>query len=456
MDKFSERTAIEELSANVLETRFENFDEATLLNAKNRVVDIVGCVVGGAHASGNSSLVDLVKGWGGNEEATILIHGGKVPALHAAMVNSIMARSFDFEPLCPLVGEDTLPGAHISATTITTAMTLGEMKGINGKELITAFLVGDDVASRVLAGYKHSFAQGWELSGTVAMLGATAVAGRLFGLTRTQMKNAFGIVLNQLAGSTQVYFDGTTDFKLPQGLSARNGIFSAQLAKAGWTGANDALLGKYGFYRLYTDGCTNPQILTKNLGKEYYSDGIFKPYSCCRGTHSGIHCALELLRNHSLKVEEIEEVIVYAHPHGKSMEDSFVAKPFRIGGFPHADAVFSLQFTVANALLRKGVKPEHFSEDAIRDPQLNALIGRIKLVEQPPPLHLRKVEVKVKLKNGEEFSESTQTPKGDPVNNPMSKDEIIAKFMANVDFAGTLSKQKTERILALLDRKSVV
>ena len=40
--------------------------------------------------------------------------------------------------------------------------------------------------------------------------------------------------------------DATTAFKLQQGTSARNGIFSAQLAKAGWTGPSDALQGEFG------------------------------------------------------------------------------------------------------------------------------------------------------------------------------------------------------------------
>jgi 2-methylcitrate dehydratase PrpD len=109
-------TPIEALSANVLDTRFESFDQATLNNAKSRIIDVVGCLIGGANAAGNSALVDLVREWGGKAEATILLHGGRVPAHHAAMVNSIMARSFDFEALCPQVEGEIIP-AHTSGTT---------------------------------------------------------------------------------------------------------------------------------------------------------------------------------------------------------------------------------------------------------------------------------------------------------------------------------------------------
>ena len=379
MSSTAQSTPIEELSANVLDTRFDYFDQATLENAKSRIIDIIGCLIGGAYADGNPALIDLVKEWGGKEEATILAHGGKVPAHNAAMVNSIMARSFEFEVLVAMVDGVWFP-SHISATTITTAIALGEMKGINGRELITAVLVGDNIAARVLGASGFRITRGWDSVGTVSTLGATATAGRLLGLDRRQMRHAFGIALNQLAGSFQNAWDGSTAFKLLQGVSARNGIFSAQLAKAGWTGPEDALLSKFGYYHLYTESCVNPEILTKDLGKTYYTECAFKPYPCCRGAHPAIDCALALVGKHDIKAEDIEEIVLYA-PEG--VLDSFLGQPFRIGEFPHGNAAFNCQYTDANALLRGSSKPEHFSEEAIRDPRVNDVISKISLAELP-------------------------------------------------------------------------
>ena len=447
MSSAAESTPIEKLSANVLDTCFENFDQATLENTKNRIIDVVGCLIGGANAPGNSALIDLVRDWGGKEEATILIHGGKVPAHNAAMVNSIMARSYDYEALSPLIDGTSIP-AHISGTTVMTAITMGEVMGINGKELISALLAGEDVASRVLAASGFGFTLGWDCTGTVNMIGATAIAGRLLGLNKLQMRNAFGIVLNQLAGSFQSIWDGTTAFKLHQGVSARNGIFSAQLAKAGWTGPEDALLSKFGYYHLYTEGCINPEILTKDLGKKYYTEATIKPYPCCRGNHPVIDCALAIVQKHDIQAEDIKEVIIYTSRGGL---DNFLGQPFKIGDFPHACAAFNYQYTAANALLRKSVKPEHFSEASIRDSEVNALIKKVKLAELPGAQQLS-AELRVKMKDGREFSEFTDTPKGHPVNNPMSKDEIIAKFRANVDFSKTLTRENGEKLLELLEK----
>jgi 2-methylcitrate dehydratase PrpD len=437
---------IEALSANVLDTRFENFDQATVENARCRIIDVLGCVIGGANAAGNSALVRLVKDWGGKGEATILVYGGKVPAHNAAMVNSVMARSFDFEALVPQIDGVDIP-AHISGTSVMTAITLGEMKDISGKQLITALLAGDDVAIRVLAAAGFWVGDGWDDTGTVNMIGATAIAGRLLGLNRRQMRNSFGIVLSQLAGSIQNVWDGSTTFKLPQGLSARNGIFSAQLAEAGWTGPEDMLLSRYGYYYLYTEGCNNPEILTKDLGKKYYTETLFKPYPCCRATHPGIDCALAIVNKNDIKVDDIEEVILYVPQEGLEI---FMAQPFRIGEFPHGNAAFNCQYTVACALLRGSVKSEHFSEEAIRDPQLNTLISKIKLAGLPDVPFLS-AKLEVKMKDGQEFSEFTDTPKGDPLKDPLSKDEIKDKFRANVDFSQTVTRDNAEKVLGLLE-----
>jgi 2-methylcitrate dehydratase PrpD len=445
MSSNDQNTAIEALSANVLETRFENFDPETVENARYRIIDVLGCGVGGANAAGNAALVELVKDWGGKPEASILVHGGRVPAQNAAMVNSIMARSFDFEALVPQIDGADIP-AHISGTTVMTAITLGEMKDINGKELITTLLAGEDVAIRVLAAAGFWLDEGWDDTGTINAIGATAVAGRLLGLNKRQMRHAFGIVLNQLGGTIQNIWDGATNFKLPQGLSARNGIFSAQLAKAGWTGPEDMLLSKYGYYSLYTGGCNRLETLTKDLGKKYYTELTFKPYPSCRGTHPPIDCAIAIVRKHNIKAEDIEEVTLYLCQKGL---DIFMSQPFRIGEFPHGNAAFNCYYTVANALLRVSSKPEHFSEAAIRDPQVNALIGKTRLAEMPGAPFLS-AKLEVKMKDGRVFSEYTDTPLGDPQTNPLSKDEIKDKYRANVDFSQTVSRDNAEQVLELL------
>ena len=435
---------IEKLLKNVLETRFDDLDNKSLENARNRIIDTIGCLIGGANASGNHGLIDLIRDWGGKEESTVLIHGGKAPAHNVAMINSIMARSFDFEPVSPHVDGISVPG-HISGTTVMVAITIGEMMGINGKELITSLLVGDDVASRILVAAGFGFDLGWDCIGTVNAFGAIAIAGRLLGLDMDQLRNAFGIVLNQLSGSLQTVLDTTTAFKLCQGLAARNGIFSAHLARAGWTGPKDALFGEFGYYKLFTEGCNNPDALTKDLGDKYNSDSTIKPYPCCRINHAAIDCALALVHKNSIDAQNIKEVYLYVSPKGFPI----CGKPFKMGKFPHADAIWSYQYTVAVALLRKSVRPEHFLEDSIRNTDINDMVKRIKL-EELSNADLYHAKLRVIMKDGKEFMESTNCPKGDHIGNPMTKEEIITKFRHNVDFSRTVTSKNAEELLTIL------
>jgi 2-methylcitrate dehydratase PrpD len=435
-------TALEKLIENALATRFENFSEVTLETTRYRIIDTLGCLIGGATDAGNHELVKLIKDNGGREEATILVHGGKTAVAEAALVNSIMARSFDFGPVSPLVEGVSCPG-HTSETTVPTALTLAETFNASGRDMITALLVGDDIAARILAASGFGFTLGWDGVGTVNTFAVTAMAGRFLGLDKSQLRNAFGIALNLLGTTFQSIWDGTTAFKLPQGLAARAGIFAAQLAKAGWTGPGDALLSKFGYYNMFTEGVQKPALLTRDLGKKYYYDGTIKPYPCCRIPHAAIQGALELVGKYKIKAGNIVKVNLDLAQGGI---DHVCGHPFKIGDFPHANAAFSYEYVTATAFLFGGVRPEHFTEKAIRNPAVAEFIKKIKLTaaEDVP---FERARVTVTLKNGRELTESVLNVKGDPLTSPMTPEEITDKFWLNVDFAQKIRKKKAGEIL---------
>jgi 2-methylcitrate dehydratase PrpD len=60
------------------------------------------------------------------------------------------------------------------------------------------------------------------------------------------------------------------------------------------------------------------------------------------------------------------------------------------------------------------------------------------------------VKVQVVMNDGREFSESSDAAKGAP-QNPMSKDDVLAKYWANVDYSKTVTRKNAEKLLALLE-----
>ncbi|OGO32559.1 MAG: hypothetical protein A2Z29_04130 [Chloroflexi bacterium RBG_16_56_11] len=447
MNSSAGTTAIEKMSENIVSTHFETFDRSTVESTKLRIIDTLGCLIGGSGDTGNPELVGLIKETAGRRDATILVHGGKVPVANAALVNSVMARSFDFEPVSPLVDGVSCPG-HISGTTVPTALSLAEATNASGRDMIAALLAGDDIASRLLAASGFGFTLGWDGTGTVNAFGAAAIAGRLLGLDKAQMRNAMGIVLNQVGSTFQIIWDGTTAFKLPQGLSARAGVFAGQLAKAGWTGPEDALMSKFGYYKMFTEGCQKPEALTRDLGKIYCADGTIKPYPCCRIPHAAIDCALALVSRHSVRADNIRSVNLDLAQGGI---DHICGHPFKIGAFPHGNAAFSYQYVVATALLNGSVKPEHFTEKAIRDPRIARFVGKIKLTPAAD-VKFEAARMTVTLRDGRQLTESCEVAKGDPRYNPMSRDDILAKFWTNVEFSGKISRPKATRLLERLEK----
>jgi 2-methylcitrate dehydratase PrpD len=438
----------EEWARHIVKIKFENFDQETVTQAKYRIIDILGCIAGGANASGNSMLLDLIKGWGGKKEATILVHGLKVPAHNAAWLNSIMARSFDFGVVLPYIGNVMAPG-HVSESTIPTAITVAEWKHASGKELMTALILGEDLIIRLIAAAKYTPGTGWDSPGIVNKFGTVAIAAKLMGLNERQIMNAFGIVLDQLAGSFQSIADGTHNFKLGQGLSARDGVISAEMAQKGWVGAKDPLMGKYAYFKLYCQGC-DPEILTSKLGQEFYgSRCTYKPYPGCGWTDSVIDCALDLANRQKVDPNLIEEITINVAPMhvGSSLD-----QPFVIGDFPQGNALFSFRYSVANALIRKNAKPQHYTEEYIRDPAVVALArkGRV-ITDMTPADRIDAAEVRVKLIDGREFSSRVKAPKGNPLFRPLTADEIIEKFRQNISFSNTVSKENSEKALELIN-----
>ena len=175
---------------------------------------VLGTTIAGANAEGCEALVRQVRQWGGRKEATILIHGGKVPAYNAALVNSAMARALDF---C----DGMVPGMHVGSSSVPTALAAAELAGgCSGKEFLAALVVGTEIASRLNA---VSVYDGFDPTGVCTIFGATAIAGRILGLDTKQMADALALAFNKAGGSMQSNIDGSLAVRVIQGLVSSRG-----------------------------------------------------------------------------------------------------------------------------------------------------------------------------------------------------------------------------------------
>jgi 2-methylcitrate dehydratase PrpD len=439
-------TIEQELVSNVLDIRFEDFDPATVDYAKIRIIDTVGALVGGLHSSGADMMLDMVREWGGRPESTVLGASEKLPAANAVLAMGVMARSNDFEP----AGGPDIQGAkspgHYSATSVPTALAIAEKLGLSGRDLISALILGDDLATRIGAAGAGPWDLGWDPAATCPRFAAAAVAGKLMGFNRDQMVNALGIVLTQISGTMLPAMEYTHSFKIGQGLAGWNGIISADLARRGFTGPVDFLFGSFGYYQQYCRE-VRKEILTVDLGKKFYGDEEFKLFPCCRGNHSSLETALKLVQAHNIDYSGIKEIQIDLSP---SWKGSFLIQPFQAERSPQASAILNLYYNVASVFLRKAVKLEHFTDKAVKDPRIAEIIKLIKLNLTATGKRMAS-RIIISMKDGSEFSGSTEVPRGDYRLAPLTQDEIKSKFFTNTAFSGAISLKKSEKALGLLE-----
>src|ERR671922_1566476 len=185
------------LAAHVCRTTFADLPDAAIVAAKRDILDTLGAALGGSVAPGIAALAGLVKHWGGREESSLLLLGGKAPAPQAALVNATMGHALDFDDTFDRAGN-----IHPGTSTLAASLAVAEMQGgASGRDLALAVTLGLDVAGRLALA--ATVDRGWHRTAAFGIFGATAAAAKLLGLNVEQTVNAFGIALSQAAGSRQ-------------------------------------------------------------------------------------------------------------------------------------------------------------------------------------------------------------------------------------------------------------
>ncbi len=433
------------LAEFVIQTKYEDLPSVTVNFTKNLILGIAGTTVAGATQPDTSIVVNLVQEWGGKEEATVFVYGGKVPAYNAAFVNSIMARALDYEDGMP-------PGVHIGASVIPTAFAAAELAGgCSGKEFISAVTLGSEVTAKLAL---CSFFDGFDPTGIVSVMGATAAAGRIIGLSLAQMHDALALAFNRSGGSFQSNIDGSLAVTAIQGFASQNAIICAQLAQRGVTGPKNFIEGIYGYLHLYGKDRFTPEDLTKDLGRTFlFHNALCKKYPSCGCTLSSTHAVLELVNEHDFSPEDVESIEVRLTPYAHKL----TGHSFKVGDNPRVNAQFNVQYCVANAILRRGSQLEHFEESSIRDPKIFELVERIAVIpdaslEEPGVECTLGSNVKIFTKTKGVYERLVKAAPGMP-ENPLTDEEHREHFKDCMNYARKpLSVEKSNQIVSIIGK----
>jgi 2-methylcitrate dehydratase PrpD len=429
------------LAQYVAETGFDDLPKEAIGTIKNVVLTVLGTTIAGATAEGCEALVNQAKEWGGKEEATILIHGGKVPAYNAALVNSAMARALDF---CDAMA----PGVHVGSSSIPTALATAELSGgCSGKEFLAALVLGTEVAARL--NLSEAAYDGFDPTGVCSVFATTAIASKLLHLNPQQELDALALAFNRCGGSFQSNIDGSLAVRLIQGFVSQSGIMCAQLAQRGISGPQNFLTGVYGYFHIFAKDKHDPQAVVDKLGERFeLTKTVFKKYPSCGGTLASTDAILDLIEGKELVTEDVRQIDITVTPYIHKL----VGHPFKIGINPKVAAQFSIQYCVANALLRKSSKLEHFDEASIREPKITELIDKIH-VSADPALDERghtALDMRVTTRDGDVLHKSIDTARGFP-GNPLTREEHNERFQDCVSYARKpLPPENVEKLVSLV------
>src|SRR5215475_12442237 len=133
------------LAEHVCQTTFAALPASAVRATKRDMLDTLGAALGGSVAPGVAELTRLVQHWGGREESSVWLLGGRVPAPQAALVNATMGHALDFDDTFDRAG-NIHPGISTLAASLAVAERCG---GTSGRDCVLAITLGLDVACRV-------------------------------------------------------------------------------------------------------------------------------------------------------------------------------------------------------------------------------------------------------------------------------------------------------------------
>jgi len=272
------------------------------------------------------------------------LDGGSAPPAEAAMLNGALIHSLEYD--------DTHIASviHGSAVATPAALAAAEAEEADGKACLDAYALAWEVMIRIGLASPGGFqARGIQVTAAAGAVGAAAAAGRLMGLSRSELISAIGIAGSQASGLLAFLSDGSTVKALNPGWAAQTGLRAAALARAGMTGPPDILAGSFGLMAAFAGGSGGLDAALADLGETWrLPEAAFKLYPACHYIHPFLE-ALETLIGQGLTQDNLSSLTA----HVATEEAPLIAEPWERRQAPRSgyDGKWGLAYCLALRLV---------------------------------------------------------------------------------------------------------
>ena len=402
--------------------------------AIEHILDGYGLALSGHEEEGHAILRRHVERVACAGEVTVFGTSLRSSAEVAALVNGLAMHAMDFDDTQLSTNPDSVYGllTHPTTPVLGATSAVAELIGASGRDLLTAYVAGVEVACRTAdASDPRHYQKGFHSTGTFGAIGAVAGAGKLLGLTREQMLYALGIAAAASGGYRENF--GTMTKPLHAGRAAEAGVFAARLAADGFTAARNILEAKRGMYAASSDGY-EPARIDGKLGSPFFLEdpGVsIKPYPSGSLSHPGQDAVLELVREHDVRPEDVEEAFAGTN---SAMPNALIyAMPQT-----SLEAKFSFPFFLAIAILRRKVGIDEFRDEVVRSSEVQDMMTRCHHVvdEEIDARGFQHMDTRItiRLKDGRVLEKVESFATGHP-KKPMSREQLEAKFFECAELA---------------------
>jgi 2-methylcitrate dehydratase PrpD len=388
--------------------------------AKRAILNFFATALGSARDPAVTSALRTLSPFSGAATSAIIGRSERFDALTAAFINAVSANLLDFDD----THLETI--IHPTAPVAAPALALAQARGLSGRDVLMAFILGVEVECRIGNAVSPAhYGRGWHITSTCGVFGAAVASAKLLGLPADGITNAIGLAASQSAGIVENL--PTAAKNVSVGNAARNGLFAALLASEGYSASARAIEGPLGWARAMGD---EPDLgrLVAGLGESWeIAKNTYKPYPAGIVFHAVIDACFRLRTRLGQRLDEIVSITV----EGSALLLARGDRPVH----NERDARVSIHHCVACALLLGAAGVAEFSAAIVFRPDIVALRRKVS-AQLDASFPDGAARVSIRLASGEILRETVMDARGS-LADPLSDRDIEAKLQDGARLGGT-------------------
>lgn len=429
-------TSTQEIAEFTQEVSYENLPDDVVEELKKRLLDTIGIGINAMGEETVSKIYDTIDKkdslnpslWGKKKSSTLP---------DVAMYNTVLTRYLDYMDSFLAPGETPHPSDNIGSI-----IAVAEDEDLDGRELIECIGIAYEVQGE-LAWNAPVRDKGWDhLTHTV--VSQTVSAGHAKGLDVEELRNAIGMAGTAHNPLRVTRTGGINEWKgIAAGNSARNAVYSVELASNGVEGPKNLFEGHKGWEHIISgefeidlsDKCTRVHdTMTKRFVAETYAQ-------------SAVEGIIELSRENDIEHTKVDSIKLETYEGAKLIIGGGEGDRHEVQ--TKAEADHSLPYMLAVSLIDEEMMNRQYEEERINSQDVQNLLEKVEVHENE--------ELSKRFESGDEMpakltietQENTHTVEkerfsGHPTDS-MSWSEIENKFR---ETAGTrYDEERVQRIV---------